>query len=94
MATLKKAKVFVWTPAVKEAFKILKETLSSAPVLALPDFSKSFMVTMDASGQAIGGVLLQEGKPIAFKSKKLRDHKLNYPTHNLELLAVVHALKI
>ena len=52
------------------------------------------MVTTDASDQAIGGVLSQEGKPIAFKSTKLKDHKLNYPTHNLELLAVVHALKI
>ena len=86
-ATLKKAKGFVWTPLAEDAFLILKETLSSAPVLALPNFSKPFMVTTDASGQAIGGVLSQKGKPIAFESCKLRDHELNYPTHDLELLA-------
>ena len=78
----------------KDAFLILKETLSSAPVLALQNFSKPFMVTTDASGQAIGGVLSQEGKPISFESRKLRDHELYYPTHDLELLAIVHALKI
>ena len=94
IATLKKAKGFVWNPSAEDAFLILKETLSSAPVLALPNFSKSFMVTIDASGQAIGGVLSQEGKPVAFESRKLRDHELNYPTHDLELLAIVHTLKI
>ena len=97
MATLKKAKVFVWTPsaAAEEGFRRLKETLNSVSILALPDFSKPFMVTTDASRQAIGGVLTQEGKPITFESRKLRDHKLNYPTHYLEqLVVVVHALKI
>ena len=61
-ATLKKTKVFLWTPASEEAFNLLKEALISAPTLALPDFSKPFLVTTDASGQAIGGVLTQEGK--------------------------------
>ena len=74
--TLKKAKEFVWTPSVEDAFQILKEILSRAPILALPKFSKPFMVTTNASGQAIGRVLSQEGKPIAFESRKLRDHKL------------------
>ena len=94
MDTLKKAKEFVWTPLTEDAFHLLKETRSSALVLALPNFSNPFMVTTDASKQAIGGVLSQEGKPIAFKSRKLRYHELNYPTRDLELLAVVHALKI
>ena len=93
-ATLKKAKESVWTPSAEDAFHLLKETLSSAPILALPNFSKPFMVTTDASRQAIGRVLSQEGKTIAFESRKLRDHELNYPTHDLELLAIVHALKI
>ena len=69
--------VFVWTSSIEEAFKILKETLSSALVLTLLDFSKPFMVTIDASKQAIGGVLSQDSKPIAFESRKLRDHELN-----------------
>ena len=93
-ATLKKTKVFHWTQASEEAFNLLKEALTSAPTLALPDFSKPFLVTTDASGQAIGGVLTQEGRPVAYESRKLRTHELNYPTHDLELMAVVHALKM
>ena len=93
-STLKKNKLFLWTLAAKEAFNLLKEALISDPILALPDFSKPFLVTTDASGQAIGGVLSQEGRPIAYESRKLRTHELNYPTHDLELLAVVHALKL
>ena len=78
----------------QESFEKLKNALVNAPILQLPDFSKTFIVLTDASGQAIGGVLSQEGKPIAFESRKLRLHELNYPTHDLELLAVVHALKL
>ena len=63
-------------------------------MLKLPDFTKLFTVTTDASGQAVGGVLTQEGHPVAYESRKLRIHELNYPTHDLELLAVVHALKL
>ena len=93
-STLKKTKAFIWTPAAEQAFNLLKEALMSDPILALPDFAKPFLVTSDASGQAIGGVLTQEGRPIAYESRKLRTHELNYPMHDLELLAVVHALKL
>ena len=93
-STLKKNKVFIWTPFVEEAFNLIKQALISDPILALLDFAKPFLVANDASGQGIGGVLSQEGKPIAYESRKLRTHELNYPTHDLELLAVVHALKL
>ena len=64
--TLKKHKPFLWTSAAdEEAFNILKQALISEPILTLPNFTKPFLVTTDASGQAIGGVLSQEGKPIA-----------------------------
>ena len=91
---LKKTIVFTWTKECKESFNNLKIALAKEPVLKLPDFTKLFTVTMDASGQAIGGVLTQEGHPVAYESRKLRIHELNYPTHDLELLAVVHALKL
>ena len=93
-STLKKTKTFAWNEDAEQAFILLKEALISDPILALLDFAKPFLVTTDASGQAIGGVLSQEGRPIAYESRKLRTHELNYPTHDLELLAVVHALKI
>ena len=93
-STLKKNKVFTWTRSAEEAFNLLKQALISVPILALPNFAKPFLVTTDANGQAIGGVLSQEGKPIAYESRKLHTHELIYPTHDLKLLAVVHAPKL
>jgi hypothetical protein len=63
-------------------------------VLVQPDNSKLFDVFCDASGTGLGCVLMQEGLVIAYASRSLRPHELNYPTHDLELAAVVHALKI
>ncbi|WVZ75823.1 hypothetical protein U9M48_023852 [Paspalum notatum var. saurae] len=68
--------------------------LTSAPVLAQPDVTKPFDVYCDASGNGLGRVLMQEGRVIAYASRQLRKHEANYPTHDLELAAVVHALKI
>ena len=65
----------------------------SAPVLIMPDVTKSFDVYCDASKLGLGSVLMQEGKVISYISRQLRPHELNYPTHDLELAAVVHALK-
>lgn len=90
--TQKNAK-FVWSPKCEEAFGTLKELLTSAPVLAQPDITKPFYVYCDASGSGLGCVLMQEGRVIAYASSQLRNHKVNYPTHDLELLAVVYALK-
>jgi len=84
----------VWTPKCEEAFHKLRTLLTSAPVLAQPDIEKPFDVFCDASGIGLGCVLMQEGCVIAYASHQLRKHEVNYPTHDLELAAVVHALKI
>ncbi|WVZ84373.1 hypothetical protein U9M48_031411 [Paspalum notatum var. saurae] len=90
--TQKNAK-FAWSPKCEEAFGTLKKLLTSAPVLAQPDITKPFDVYCDASGSGLGCVLMQEGRVIAYASCQLRKHEVNYPTHDLELLAVVYALK-
>ncbi|GJU02947.1 putative reverse transcriptase domain-containing protein [Tanacetum coccineum] len=77
-----------------EAFRILKEKLCNAPVLALPDGPNDFVVYCDASKQGFGCVLMQRGKVIAYASRQLKTHEKNYTTHDLELGAVVFALKI
>jgi hypothetical protein len=91
---LKKGVKFMWSEACEEAFHTLSQHLTSAPVLVQPDNSKPFEVFCDASGTGLGCVLMQEGRVIAYASRALRPHELNYPTHDLELAAVVHALKI
>jgi hypothetical protein len=91
---LKKGVKFVWSEACERAFHTLRQHLTSAPVLVQPDNSKPFEVFCDASGTGFGCVLMQEGRVIAYASQALRPHELNYPTHDLELAAVVHALKI
>ena len=68
--------------------------MTIALVLAQPDIEKPFDVFYDASGIDLGCVLMQEGRVIAYASWQLRKHEVNYPTHDLELAAVVHALKI
>jgi len=72
----------------------LKKRLTTAPVLTLPDIHIDFVVFCDASRQGLGCVLLQDGKVVAYASRQLKVHEKNYPTHDLELSAVVHALKI
>ncbi|WVZ74755.1 hypothetical protein U9M48_022898 [Paspalum notatum var. saurae] len=90
----KKNASFTWGPKCEEGFQELKKLLTTAPVLAQPDVTKPFDVYCDASGQGLGCVLMQEGRVIAYASRQLRKHEANYPTHDLELAAVVHALKI
>ena len=68
--------------------------MTTAPVLTLPDIHKDFVVFCDASRQGLGCVLLQDGKVVAYASRQLKVHEKNYPTHDLELAVVVHALKI
>ncbi|GJY63981.1 reverse transcriptase domain-containing protein [Tanacetum coccineum] len=89
-----KNKTYVWGDKQDEAFQILKEKLCNAPVLALPDGPDDFVVYCDASKQGFGCVLMQRGKVIAYASRQLKKHEKNYTTHDLELGAVVFALKI
>ena len=83
---------FVWTKECQSAFDGLVWNLTHAPLLVLPNPDKPYEVICDASGWAIGAVLLQEGKPIAFESRKMNSAEMNYTISEQELLAVVHAL--
>ncbi|KAK1649256.1 hypothetical protein QYE76_067061 [Lolium multiflorum] len=84
----KKNVPFVWGKAQQKAFDELKKRLTEAPLLALPDFSKTFEIECDASGLGIGGVLMQNGKPVAYYSEKLDGARLNYPIYDKELYAL------
>jgi hypothetical protein len=91
---LKKEAKFVWGQKCEDAFHALRQHLTTAPVLAQPDSSKPFDVYCDASSTGLGCVLMPDNRVIAYASRALRPHEQNYPTHDLELAAVVHALKM
>jgi hypothetical protein len=91
---LEKNNDFDWTEECQVSFKELKKRLTSAPVLILPDITKKFDIYCDASQQGLGCVLMQDGQVVSYASRQLRKHEENYPTHDLDLAAVVHALKI
>jgi hypothetical protein len=90
---LKKGNKYVWSEVCDEAFKHLKKLLTTSLVLAQPDTTKPFNVYYDASGTGLGGVLMQEGRVISYSSRQLRRHEEHYPTHDLELAAIVMALR-
>ncbi len=89
----KSAVTYEWEKACDEAFETLKGILVKAPVLRLPNFDKEFEIHSDVSDFAIGGVLVQEGRPVAFESKKLSEMERRWPTHEKEMWAVIHCLK-
>jgi hypothetical protein len=91
---LEKNKDFEWTGECQDSFQELKKRLTSAPVLVLLDLTKKFDIYCDAFHQGLGYILMQEGQVVSYASRQLRKHEENYPTHDLELAAVVHALKI
>ncbi|KAL2248314.1 UNVERIFIED_CONTAM: Retrovirus-related Pol polyprotein from transposon [Sesamum indicum] len=91
---LKKNAPFNWNGKCAQSFEELKKTLTSTPILALPSGNGGYVVFTDASRQGLGCVLIQHGRVIAYASRQLRPHEMNYPTHDLELAAIVHALKI
>ncbi|CAA0841269.1 Uncharacterized mitochondrial protein AtMg00860, partial [Striga hermonthica] len=90
----RKSVEFEWTDRCEASFQELKRRLTSAPVLTIPDPSRSFTIFSDASRQGLGCVLMQDGQVVTYASRQLKPHEQNYPTHDLELAAVVHALKI
>ncbi|KAJ9567011.1 hypothetical protein OSB04_002977 [Centaurea solstitialis] len=93
-ALTQKDKKFIWGEKQEEAFQVLKHKLCNAPILALPEGTDNFVVYCDASHQGLGCVLMQNEKVIAYASRQLKVHEKNYTTHDLELGAVVFALKI
>ncbi|GJW25861.1 putative reverse transcriptase domain-containing protein [Tanacetum coccineum] len=95
MTKLTQKKVmFVWGDKQEAAFQLLKQKLCSAPILALPEGSEDFIAYCDASIKGLGDVLMQRDKVIAYASRQLKIYEKNYTTHDLELGAVVFALKI
>ena len=85
---------FEWSDKFQNSFEQLKEMLVEAPVLTQPTSGKEYTLYSDASGIGLGCVLMQDGKVVAYASRQLKPHEQNYPTHDLELVAVVFALKI
>jgi hypothetical protein len=90
----KKDNKFVWTSKCEETFQFIKKKLTTAPVLTLPDIHRELIIFCDASRQGLGCVLMQNEKVISYASRLLKSHEQNYPTHDLELAAIMHALKI
>jgi hypothetical protein len=91
---LKKAfGTYEWDEACNEAFEALKGILVKTPVFKLPNFDKDFEIHSNASDFAIGGVLVQNGRPMAFESKKLSKTERRWPTHEKEMWVMIHCLK-
>nr|GFC07213.1 putative reverse transcriptase domain-containing protein [Tanacetum cinerariifolium] len=95
MTKLNQKKVkYDWGDKQEAAFQLLKEKLCSAPILALPKRAENFIIYCDASYKGLGAVLMQNEKVITYASRQLKIYEKNYNTHDLELGAVVFALKL
>jgi hypothetical protein len=90
----KKGIKFEWTIECEENFNMLKELLTSAPILNIAHPNKSFLVCTDACKEGIGGFITQNGHFIGYKSRNFKEHEKKYATHDLQLDAIVHALKM
>jgi hypothetical protein len=90
----RKNKKWVWSEECEKSFKELKRRLTTAPVLTLPLGTEGFVVYSDASRKGLGCVLMQHGKVVAYTSRQLKTCEVNYPVYNLELVAIVFALRV
>jgi len=90
----RKEKPFLWTKQCEACFEEMKKRLTTASMLAILDTTEAFEVYCDASYQGLGCVLMQEKRPMVYASRQLKIHEKNYPTHGLELAAIVFALTI
>ena len=85
---------FVWSDACENSFQLLKEKLTTALVLTLPNGEDKFTIYYDASRVGLSCVLMQNGRVVAYASRQLKKHEQNYPTHDLEMAVVIFALNI
>eukprot|EP00253_Pinus_taeda_P019676 PITA_19676 len=90
----KKGRAFQWTQNCQKSFEQLKHLLTTAPILSIANPDKDYVVCIDASKEGLGGVLMQEGKVLAYESRKLKEHEQKYSAYDLELADVIHALKM
>jgi hypothetical protein len=90
----KKGVKFQWTVKCEKSFQHLKHLLPNAPILRIADPSEDFIICTNACKEGLGGVLGQNGYVVCYESRKLKEHERHYATHDLELAAIVHALKM
>ena len=90
----KKGIKFEWTPRCEESFQQLKNILTSVPILKIVDPEKDFVVCTDACNKELGGVIMQDNHVVCYELRKLKEREKNYATNDLELAAIVHALKM
>jgi hypothetical protein len=94
LTALLKNNSFTWTPSTAQAFQTLKTTMCTTLVLALPDFTKTFVLECDASGKGIDVVLMQEGRPLAFTSNQLSERNMGKPIYEKEMLDILHVVEL
>jgi hypothetical protein len=94
LTALLKKNSFTWTLAAAQAFQTLNMVMCTTPVLALPNFMKTFVLECDASGKGIGVVLMQEGRPLAFTNKQLSEINLGKSIYEKEMLAIMHVVDL
>jgi hypothetical protein len=94
LTALLKKNSFTWNPAAAQDFQTLKMAMCTTPVLALPNFTKTFVLECDAPRKGIGIVLMQEGRPLTFTNKQLSERNLGKPIYEKEMLAILHVVDL